>query len=158
MRILVLSDSHGSEQAVLKAHTSAGDVDAIIHLGDGEADCLILEQLYNIEVIRVAGNCDLASTKSRELILEFDGMRLLLAHGDRYGVKTGLTKLEQRGVEAGADVVLYGHSHLALIEQRPPLLLVNPGTLWHSAPFRSYAILELNNKQDIQATIYPLVS
>lgn len=157
MRILVLSDSHGSDDAVLKAHTSAGDVDMIIHLGDGEADCLLLEQLYDIEVTRVAGNCDIASTKPRELILELDGIRLLLAHGDRYGVKMGLTKLEQHGIEAGVDVVLYGHSHLALIEQRSPLLMINPGTLWQQAPFRSFALLEING-QDVQATIYPLVS
>lgn len=151
-----MSDSHGSDTAVLKAHTAAGAVDAVFHLGDGEEDCNMLLSA-GVNVSRVAGNCDLGSQAPRELLIEMEGKRLLLVHGDKYGVKLGLSRIAQRGAELNADAVLYGHSHLALIEQSNDLLLINPGTLWQNAPFRSYAIIEVD-QAGIQATIYPLVS
>ena len=157
MRILLVSDTHGNQAALLRAHEAAGQCDAVIHLGDGEQDASLLEAVDDqIQLFQVAGNCDLGSTAPRELICTFGKVRLLLCHGDRYGVKTGLSRLIERGQSAEVDAVLYGHTHLAQSVEQEGLLLVNPGTLAAPASYHSYAILEIT-EAGITATIHPLL-
>lgn len=155
MRILVVSDTHGNENMLLKAHQLAGQVDAIIHTGDGEQDTLLLEHIYDGTVLRVAGNCDHGSTAPRELLVTLAGTRLLITHGDSQLVKNGLERLYEYGKSLGAQAILFGHTHQALAEQRQELFLLNPGTLWGRAPFLSFAILELHDGQ-VTASIHQL--
>jgi len=155
MRILVISDTHGNQAALFRAHQAAGRVDAVIHLGDGEADAALLSTVEGSPILRIAGNCDLGSTAPRELVCEWKGVRLLLCHGDRYGVKAGLTQLIQRGHAAEVDAVLYGHTHTARIDESEGLWLINPGTMTYPAQCHSYAILELAN-DGLKAAIHPL--
>jgi uncharacterized protein len=143
MKILVTSDTHGNYPLLFRACEMVSPFDAVIHLGDGEDDANLIAHVLGIEVISVAGNCDLGSNAPREKIWECKGQRLLLTHGDRYGVKNGIHKLEQRGVEVGAHAVLYGHSHLAAITTLSRILLVNPGTLIKTASQQTVAILEV---------------
>lgn len=152
MRYLVISDSHGNYPLALQAEERAGDIDAIMHLGDGANDALLLSQTLDTEVKMVAGNCDLGATAPRELIWECEGKRLLLTHGDRYGVKHGMGRLLQRGEEVGADVVLYGHTHIATVTKMSGILFVNPGTLMQSSQRKSFAILEIS-ASDVTAYI-----
>jgi uncharacterized protein len=154
MRILLISDTHGNQTAVLKTVEAASRIDAIIHLGDGEAEGSLLSAVVTCPVLQVAGNCDAGSKAPREMIGEWENIRLLLCHGDQYGVKAGFLRLIERGQETGVDAILYGHTHLARIEQHDGLWLINPGTMNQQAPFRSYILLELSGNA-IQATIYP---
>jgi uncharacterized protein len=153
MRILLISDTHGNQTALLKTYSTVGNVDAIIHLGDGEADGALLSAIENRPVIQIAGNCDLGSTAPRELICEWKNLRLLLCHGDHYGVKSGFSRLIERGHKTGVAAVLYGHTHLARIDQHDSLWLINPGTMNHETSFRSFALLEITEK-GLQASIH----
>jgi len=145
MRILVISDSHGNYPSILQAEELAGDIDAIIHLGDGVNDAILASQALGIEVKHVAGNCDLGASAPRELIWECEGQRLLLSHGDKYSVKYSLERLKQRGLEVEADIVLYGHTHFAAINKIEHMLFINPGTLIKSGSHKTFAILEINS-------------
>jgi putative phosphoesterase len=102
-----------------------------------------MEELLATPVYRVAGNCDFDQTLPPELTLEFGGYRVLLTHGNRELVKSGLTRLIARGVELGVRVVLYGHTHQAASTQAKGMLLVNPGALKEGLP-GSYAIVTLD--------------
>ena len=156
MRILVVSDTHGNDAALLKAYGAAGAFDVVMHLGDGERDMELLTSLDDtLPQVVVAGNCDLASTQPRERICSFKGLRLLVCHGDRYGVKAGLSRLVEHGREVGVDAVLYGHTHVANIVQVDGLWLINPGTLTAASSFHSYAMLEIT-EAGLNATIHPL--
>lgn len=139
MKILVMSDSHGNYAQALKAHQLAGAVDHVVHLGDGAEDARLLEDVLEIPVIRVAGNCDTEMGLPAERCITFGESRFLLTHGNRYQVKSGLALLKRKGTEVGADVVLYGHTHQAAIEKSDELLLVNPGEL--KSGQGSYAII-----------------
>lgn len=139
-----MSDTHGNYPLALRACEEAEPLDAVIHLGDGADDVRILEQVVACRIISVAGNCDLDSTATRELLWEESGRRLLLVHGDRYGVKSGLGRLEQRALQLGADAVLFGHSHFGQITSRSGVLFVNPGTLMKSDTPTTFAILEIS--------------
>jgi uncharacterized protein len=143
MRLLVVSDSHGNYPHLLKAHELAGPVDHIIYLGDGAEDARLMEQVLEVPVLRVAGNCDMDPNLPLELTLEFGPCRVFLTHGNRQLVKSGLRALVDRGIEVGASVVLYGHTHRPAVQVESGMLFVNPGALKHGFP-QSYAILTLS--------------
>jgi uncharacterized protein len=154
MRLLVISDSHGNYPFALKAHELAGPVDHIIHLGDGAEDALLMAQALGVPVIQVAGNCDPDPRLPQELILDFGPCRLLLTHGNRQMVKTGLRQLVDKGIEVEATVVLYGHTHRSAVQTESGMLLVNPGALRQGFP-GSYAILTLS-ETEVHAEIFQL--
>ena len=137
----MISDTHGSSNRAFNAHSLSEPVDAIIHLGDGAADADLLREALDVPVINVAGNCDPGSNAPRERILECEGKRILLTHGDAYQVKSGLARLRQRAEEVGVDAVLFGHTHRGMLEDHAGLLLVNPGTLSNAAQHRSFAVM-----------------
>ena len=141
---MLMSDTHENYPAALRAVDSAGDIDTVIHLGDGCNDAKIIAQALDIEVKLVSGNCDLGSKEPREILCECAGKRILITHGDRYGVKGGMRILEQRGLEVGADAVFFGHTHLATIITMSGILFINPGTLIKSSQQKSYAIVEIS--------------
>lgn len=155
MKVLVISDSHENSPLVFRAVDLAAPLDAVIHLGDGSADAELLGQALEVPLIRVAGNCDYESDAPRELVWECQGKRLLLLHGDRYGVKTGLERLERHAVQLGVDAVLFGHSHAATVVTRSGILFVNPGTLIRSSAAKSFAIVEISS-DSITARLYPI--
>ena len=147
MKVIVISDTHGNVPLALRACEQTKPFDAVIHLGDGDDgnDPDLIEQYLDIDVIRVAGNCDPNSAAPRELLWECNGKRLLLVHGDSYGVKNGMGRLEQRGLDAEADAVLFGHTHCATITTLSGMLFVNPGTLMKSDTPTTFAILEISS-------------
>ena len=144
MKLFVISDTHGNFKLALKAHSQSEQIDLIVHLGDGFSDADLMRELLDEDVINVAGNCDLGSSAPRELLWECEGKRILLTHGDAYRVKAGLEKLKRRALEVKADLVLFGHSHLATHELDSGILFLNPGTMISSALHKSYAIVDVS--------------
>lgn len=155
MRILVISDTHGNLPLALKACDMAEPFNVLIHLGDGGEDAALLKSVQEINVIHVAGNCDLGSNSPREMLWECEGKKLLLVHGDVYGVKNGLGRLERRANEVGADAVLFGHTHCATITTLSGILAVNPGTLMRASQHTTFAILEMTS-QGITADLFDI--
>lgn len=152
MKILLLSDTHGNFPLALEACFIAEPFDLLIHLGDGCDDVTLLKMSGIDKCVNVSGNCDLGSTAPRELIWEGEGIRILLTHGDRYGVKSGLEPLLARSKELNVNATFYGHTHLPLNETIDGILFVNPGTLTKAALCNSCAIIELIQDRDILVT------
>jgi len=155
MKLLVISDTHGDYTLALEAHSLSEPVDIIVHLGDGMSDAEMLRDHSGADVVCVAGNCDLGSGAPRELLWECDGKRILLTHGDAYRVKFGLERLKLRALEVRADLVLFGHSHIATQENYSNILFLNPGTMMNTAPDKSYAIVYVE-KDSISATLHSI--
>ena len=145
MRVLVISDTHGNFPLAFKACGIPESFTTLIHLGDGGEDAALLASVLDQDVIHLAGNCDLGSASPREQLWECEGKKLLLVHGDAYGVKNGLGRLERRASEVGADAVLFGHTHRATVTTLSGVLAVNPGTLMRGAQHTSFAILEISS-------------
>lgn len=146
MKLFVISDTHDNFTLALKAHSLSEETDVVVHLGDGSSDADMMQKLLDSRFISVAGNCDLGSSAPREILWECEGKRILLTHGDAYGVKAGLDRLKRRALEVRADLVLFGHSHLATRELHSGILFVNPGTMINGAPQKSYAIAEVSQE------------
>jgi len=144
LKILVLSDSHRTMQYMMDA-IDIEHPDYVIHLGDHVGDADALSQHYPLlPVLSVKGNCDF-EPNGRELALtEYGGIRIMAAHGHRYGVKSGLLRYVLAAKENQADVALFGHTHHAMCEKYEEIWLLNPGSCGYcSQP--TYGLVEIHN-------------
>jgi len=150
LRVAVFSDSHGLLVFALQALRQSGKVDFILHAGDHCRDGLKLAAETGIPVKAVTGNCDHPGEGPAEEVVELSGRRLLLTHGHLAGVKMPLShdKLLAAARKNSAEVVVYGHTHTAVIAGIEGVLLFNPGSI--ARPLDqdrpSYGILEIDEK------------
>ena len=144
MRLLILSDSHRSISTMERAVALARP-DYIFHLGDLAADAHALAKRFpQLPVLSVTGNCDFLDRSQEQRLLELEGVRILLTHGHRYGVKQSLLPLALAAEEAGASLALFGHTHTPLLEERGSVTLLNPGACGPTLR-PTCAVVELQN-------------
>ena len=143
MRIGILSDSHGDEDALRELVSEMGRLDALCFLGDVSDDARFLEELLwqrggQTALYAVKGNNDFYTQEPEEIVVTLGGKRILMVHGHRHGVKQGLLRLSLYAQQKGADVVLFGHTHMAHVSGDGGMLLINPGAagkgFWASQP------------------------
>lgn len=131
MKILVLSDSHSA----LRFMRHCIDIicpDLIVHLGDYYDDAAAIHEEYShIPLLQVPGNCDryrCSSLTQEILISNVDGVTIYMTHGHLHGVKQHTGGLVLDAKAANAQVVLYGHTHVADCRQEDGLWILNPGS------------------------------
>ena len=129
MKYLVLSDSHGNVDKMARA-VEREKPDGIIHLGDCWRDAEELHELFpHLPLEQVPGNCDFGRFEALERVLILDDHRVLIAHGHTMGVKTGLLRAQYRALEQNADLLLFGHTHVPLVDASARPMLLNPGSI-----------------------------
>lgn len=149
MRLLVISDTHGDISKVCKVVNDIKDlIDGIIHLGDIVEDADKLRKLYSkIPVYNICGNCDYGTNVPPMNILDFEGKKIFITHGHLFSVYYDTTKLVYKAMELGADVALFGHTHIPYLEKIHNVYAMNPGSLTQprggSKP--SYGIIKIEN-------------
>ncbi len=129
MKIAVISDSHYEALAVNSVRKHLHDVDIIIHCGDGAPDIKLLEKDFSGEIYAVKGNCDINNEYPYERVIEVMGIKIFVTHGHMYNVKNEYNTIFYKGKEVGADIVLFGHSHKALINSYDEVTIMNPGSI-----------------------------
>ena len=155
MRYLVISDTHGqTEDAKKLIRYFKGQIDGVLHLGDLVRDFEQLEREFqtdpSLTFAGVPGNCDGAynafgKRMQKERVFTVEGRTFLLTHGDRYQVGYGLSSLKYRALEAHANVVLFGHTHVPLLVEEEEILFLNPGSLSlpRGGSKKGFALLEV---------------
>ena len=141
MKVLIVSDSHRRLEKLIKIYElekpdvvlCAGD-----HCNDGEELSFVHpDSTYYI----VRGNCDIFDRKySDEVIVELEGVKLLLAHGHEYGVKYSYEDIFERAKLLKCDAVVFGHTHIPYKENREGITLFNPGAVKDG----EYGILDID--------------
>jgi len=128
MKILVVSDTHGDTKP-LKAllDSCAHQVQMTIHLGDCKNDLMDMQNYPNLAKVAIDGNVDFGEESVKVLTLE--GRRVLLLHGHKHGVKSGMDRLVYFAKENEADVCLFGHTHFQTMFTQDDILFMNPGSL-----------------------------
>jgi len=150
MRIIVLSDTHGSTSSIDKLIAlEGGRADAFIHLGDYYKDSLYLASRVSAYVFGVKGNCDLGSNDSPVSFLEIEGVKIMYTHGHSLGVKYSLARITQHALYNGASLCLYGHTHIPDITFTAGVTLINPGSLSSPRSFtgkgvKTYAVINVS--------------
>lgn len=145
MNVLIISDSHGLTEEIQEIRARHADhIDAMIHCGDSEL-ASDHDSLGGFHVVR--GNCDDDSELSKEIITEVEGVKFYITHGHLHSVKTTLMNLKYKALECNANVVCFGHSHIAGAEMIDNILFINPGSirLPRVRKERTYAILRVEN-------------
>ena len=150
MKILILSDSHGHHDLVRRAIGQEAPIDMLIHAGDVEGDLdQILGSGRDYEVCAVAGNMDWLGKLEDELCFAAgDHHVIYLSHGHRLGVHGGTRRLVERAKELGADIAVYGHTHIPDYGTENGVTVINPGSVakprqegWK----KSYAVLTIGD-------------
>lgn len=150
MKIIVFSDSHRSLTEMYTA-IDLHQPDQVIHLGDLEEDAWEVSLAYpKLPFCSVPGNCDGWTTSPAKKRITLEGRSVLLSHGHLWGVKSGYDRAIADARTAGADILLFGHTHLPLCRQlEDGLWMLNPG------PSRSsYGLILLQNGL-ISCSIHP---
>lgn len=146
IKLLILSDSHG-EVADMIDIVERERPDEIFHLGDCWNDAATLECAYpQIPVYMVPGNCDDCWGKNDKLLLERKGWKILLAHGHQWRVKSGTALALGMGHQAGAHILLYGHTHVADCWNDQGMWVMNPGTVGGRYAPATYGVIELSDE------------
>jgi putative phosphoesterase len=147
-RIGVVADTHSPEFAERlpdRLFEALRGVDLIVHAGDvnGPETLAELSRIAPVEAVRGDHDSALVSLPlSREITVE--GRRIVIVHGNRsrwleepqtflWTVSLGYYHPHRQlpaGLRArfpGADVIVFGHTHRPLIDQKGDQLVFNPG-------------------------------
>ena len=155
MKVLVLSDSHASLRFMRKC-VERLQPDAVVHLGDHYDDAeALLEMFPHLRMHQVAGNCDKyrAPMHAREMLCyQIGGVMTFMTHGHQQQVKSGIGGLLSEARQYGAQLVLYGHTHVADCHQEEDgLWVLNPGACGSSGD--SVGLIETDGTNIISCRI-----
>ena len=158
MFIGIISDTHGNYDSIEKAVSIAQKMDMWLHLGDCEPDAEYLQSLVEVPVYGVAGNCDWPMRNTcYERVVEAEGHKIFMTHGHNYGVRYTQEYVMEAAANQGADIALYGHTHIVDYRIGPPLLL-NPGSASRPRDDNrgSFIVMELKAEAEPKVTIIRL--
>jgi len=131
MRLAVISDTHlprGTRELPARLVAECRTADLILHAGDFTTLPVLVELELLGPVAAVHGNCDddgLRAHLPAERVVEAAGARIGMVH-DSGPADGRAARLRARFPTCHA--VVFGHSHLPLLEQVSDLLLLNPGS------------------------------
>jgi putative phosphoesterase len=148
VRLGVISDTHipsrapGIPRRVLEIFEGVG---LILHAGDVSVRAALDELAAVAPVHAVAGNIDDPSLRAElpeQVRLDIEGVAIGMIHDS--GPSKGRRERMRRRFP-GCRVVVYGHSHMPVVEDREGLLLLNPGSACdpRRAKVPTVAILEV---------------
>ena len=122
MLLGIIADTHGLVR--IEALRALEGVDIILHAGDVGRRA-VLDALAAIAPVHaVCGNVDLPDgTLPAAIDRELEGVRVHVSHGHELGTPTP----ERLTARYDADVIVYGHTHRALVRQVGTTLVINPG-------------------------------
>lgn len=146
MKILVMSDSHGRRDLVEKCIRRNSSAEVVIHLGDIVQDFFNFRYAFPDKMfLNVKGNGDFCAEEPAVDTAVFEGVKIFFTHGHLYGVNYSLNALKVSARKEGAQICLYGHTHVPYTEYDDGLYVMNPGSLAYpremSAP--SYGLIEI---------------
>ncbi len=118
MKLAVLSDTHGLLRPEVVEYLKTAD--AILHGGDINRQAIVdeLRRYAPLYIVRGNNDKDWAEAIPHNLKFSLDGVTFCMVHNKKE-VPSDLT---------GVDVVVFGHSHKYVQEEKDGLLWLNPGS------------------------------
>ena len=118
MKIAILSDTHGLLRPEVAEHLKTADV--ILHGGGINRQAIVeeLRQYAPLYVVRGNNDKEWAETIPHDLTVTLDGVTFTMVH-NRKEVPADLS---------GVDVVVFGHSHKYMQQEKDGRLWLNPGS------------------------------
>ena len=147
MRILIVSDTHGSHRNLDEVLARENNIDMLLHLGDVEGDDDYIEAVMDCPVHIIAGNNDYFSYLPKEKEIQIGKYKVFMTHGHNYYVSMNTERLRQAARQRGVDIVMYGHTHRPKIDVSDDIIVINPGSLSYprqEGRKATYIIMEIN--------------
>lgn len=118
MKLAILSDTHGLLRPQVLEHLK--DADAILHGGDINKQSIVdqLRQYAPLYVVRGNNDKEWAEDIPHDLTVILGGVTFFMVHN----------KKEVPADLSGVDVVVFGHSHKYVQEEKDGRLWLNPGS------------------------------
>lgn len=118
MRLAILSDTHGLLRPQVVEHLNTAD--AILHGGDINKPAIVeqLQQYAPLYIVRGNNDKEWAENIPHDLTVTLEGVTFFLVHN----------KKEVPADLSGVDVVVFGHSHKYVQEDKGGVLWLNPGS------------------------------
>ena len=150
MKVIVVSDTHGINQAFISNLKDHKDAQLIIHLGDMVDDVEEIKKYTDIPVIAVRGNNDYYDSEVEwDQELELLGHKIFVTHGHNYRVHYGIENLLYKAEEVGAELAIYGHTHVYFQEDFDGITILNPGSAGYDRGMdgESFVILDISKEK-----------
>ena len=144
MKILLVSDSHGNNEALNMLLNQYPNMDLYLHCGDSESD------EYSLYPYRsVMGNCDLAWDFPQYLIVSTPYGNMFIQH--KPIPNSDLLRANQ------IKIFAYGHTHVRKYSEESGIICINPGSISFARDKYdgSYALLEIN-KEKVEVEFHTL--
>ena len=162
MRVVVLADTHAPRRWRACPPRVAAELrgaDLILHAGDVCTAAVLGELAQYAPVVAVLGNndgpdvADWGAERTAELSL--GGLRVAMLHDS--GQAAGRLARMRRAFP-GADLVVFGHSHIPLDQSGHGLRIFNPGspTDRRRQPHGTLGVLRIADSQLVEASIVPV--
>ena len=135
MKILLVSDSHGNNEALELLVKTYPNMDLYLHAGDSESDP------YSIEPFRsVKGNCDYFGDFLERLVIPTPYGNMLVQHQPNPSTDV----LYKKNIK----IFVYGHTHVRHLYEEDGLICINPGAISFARDKYdySYAIVTIDEK------------
>ena len=118
MKLAILSDTHGLLRPQVVEHLKTAD--AILHGGDINKPAIVeqLQQYAPLYIVRGNNDKEWAEDIPHDLIVTLEGVTIFMVHN----------KKEVSADLLGVDVVVFGHSHKYVQEEKGSVLWLNPGS------------------------------
>ena len=148
-RILILSDTHWAETSHIPTFLTEemSKSDAVIHCGDFVSVNILDTFAGYSSLFAVCGNCDETAVRRalpQERFFNLGGINIGLIHGDRKNFSY-IYELKTKFKEA--NLIIFGHSHVPVLERIENTIFFNPGSLTYprgnSSP--SFGVMEIND-------------
>lgn len=135
MKILLVSDTHGNNEALDYLVKKYPNMDLYLHAGDSESD------EYSIFPFRsVRGNCDYFGDFLYQLIIPTPYGNILMRHRPDVDEQT----LRDNQIK----IFIFGHTHRREFKKEGELYIINPGAISFARDKYdySYALLDITDK------------
>ena len=167
--VLVISDSHGATlnmELILREHGKKSD--ALIFCGDGISDlasCIELalndksfSQYIPPVIAFVEGNNDYDRYPMQTL--EVCSQKIFITHGHRFSLFSGTQEIEYTAQNWGTNIALFGHTHIAELQNKTGMFLLNPGSCSRPRGGQPQTFAKMQFKKSeryVSATIYEYI-
>ncbi len=156
MKVLIVSDTHGRNYNFLKTLEKVSPIDMLIHLGDYDGGEGYIMSVTPCRTEMVSGNNDFFNGLPKEKLICIGKYTIMLTHGHRYGVYNTTQDIKEEAAKRNANIVMFGHTHVPMIDLNDEVWAINPGSLAlprQSNRIPSFIIMDIDAQGDAHFTL-----
>lgn len=156
MKVLIVSDTHGRDRYLFQVLQKVSPIDLMIHLGDYGGTEEYIKSIANCPVEMISGNNDFFKGYPKEKVIKIGNYTVYLTHGHRYGVYYNTSQVKEAAKIRQADIVMFGHTHVPMIDLKDDIWAINPGSIAlprQSNRIPSYIIMDIDREGKAHFTL-----